>query len=123
RINFNGWKHRTFKPVDIFWLVKSIQKILKKFQSFEAFWQDCYHIAREENKHLLTIFHHKFFSYCTQIPKRTYKHLAYPGKKSSCKRLCMFLRWMIRKNSPVDPGLMDFMPPSELFIPLDVHSA
>jgi uncharacterized protein (TIGR02757 family) len=35
----------------------------------------------------------------------------------------MYLRWNIRKQSPVDTGLMDFMPESELMIPLDVHVA
>lgn len=35
----------------------------------------------------------------------------------------MFLRWVIRKDSPVDPGMMNFMEPSELIIPLDVHVA
>ena len=38
------------------------------------------------------------------------------------KRMCMYLRWMIRKE-PVDLGIWDFMPTSELFIPLDVHVA
>lgn len=33
----------------------------------------------------------------------------------------MFLRWMVRRNSPVDLGIWSFLKPSELFIPLDVH--
>lgn len=123
RVNFEGWKHRTFKPVDIYWLVKSLQKVLEEFGSFEAFWQRCYHKAKESDKNILTVFHYDFFSYYPQIPKRTYKHIAHPAKNSSCKRLCMFLRWVIRQNSAVDPGMMHFMQPSELFIPLDVHAA
>ena len=38
------------------------------------------------------------------------------------KRMCMFLRWMVRKG-PVDFGIWDFMPISDLLIPLDVHVA
>lgn len=41
--------------------------------------------------------------------------------KSACKRLCMFLRWMCRKGSPVDFGLWDVCDPRNLIIPLDTH--
>ncbi len=44
-----------------------------------------------------------------------------PKNKGAMKRLNMFLRWMIRKNSPVDIGIWSFLDPSELLIPLDVH--
>lgn len=40
---------------------------------------------------------------------------------SACKRLCMFLRWMVRKNSPVDLGVWRNVNPKDLIIPLDVH--
>lgn len=41
--------------------------------------------------------------------------------KSVCKRLCMFLRWMCRPNSPVDFGLWTICDPRNLIIPLDTH--
>jgi len=47
--------------------------------------------------------------------------LSNPKNKGAMKRLNMFLRWMIRKNSPVDIGVWSFLDPSELLIPLDVH--
>lgn len=43
--------------------------------------------------------------------------------KSVCKRLNMFLRWMCRRNSPVDLGIWSFIPQSSLLIPLDTHVA
>ncbi len=43
-------------------------------------------------------------------------------KGSAMKRMCMYLRWMVRKG-PVDFGLWDFMPASDLYIPLDTHVA
>lgn len=47
------------------------------------------------------------------IPKNTH---------SSCKRLCMFLRWMVRDNSPVDLGLWsDFIDKRTLIVPMDTH--
>lgn len=45
-----------------------------------------------------------------------------PKKGGAMKRMCMFLRWMVRKG-PVDFGIWDFMPTSDLYIPLDVHVA
>jgi uncharacterized protein (TIGR02757 family) len=54
---------------------------------------------------------------------RTKKHIADPLKGSSAKRINMFLRWMVRKdNQGVDFGIWDDITPSQLFIPLDVHS-
>lgn len=43
-------------------------------------------------------------------------------KGSAMKRMCMYLRWMVRKGS-VDFGLWNFMPASDLYIPLDTHVA
>lgn len=43
------------------------------------------------------------------------------GKNSANKRIHMFLRWMVRTNSPVDLGIWSWYPQSELLIPLDVH--
>ena len=43
-------------------------------------------------------------------------------KGSAMKRMCMFLRWMVRKG-PVDFGIWNFMDTSELLMPLDVHVA
>ena len=41
---------------------------------------------------------------------------------SSCKRLCMFLRWMVRDNSPVDLGIWsNIIDKRTLIIPLDTH--
>ncbi len=43
------------------------------------------------------------------------------GRTSANKRLHMFLRWMVRTNSPVDLGLWSWYPASSLIIPLDTH--
>ena len=42
--------------------------------------------------------------------------------KSACKRVCMFMRWMVRQGSPVDLGLWaDFIDRRTLIVPLDTH--
>ena len=55
-------------------------------------------------------------------PNRTRKHIATPERNSTCKRLNMFLRWMVRKDkNGVDFGIWKKIKPSQLLIPLDVH--
>ncbi len=57
------------------------------------------------------------------IAVRTRKHIADAGKGAAAKRLCMFLRWMVRSsNRGVDFGLWNSMSPADLIIPLDVHT-
>ncbi len=52
------------------------------------------------------------FENCKIVPK---------GKNSANKRVNMFLRWMVRQNSPVDLGLWNWISPADLIIPLDTH--
>lgn len=117
-----GFKHRTFKAIDIYWMIKTIQSILLTHGTFEGFWEYCQSIAMSQQRELIAIFHEQFFSFHPDIPQRTRKHISNPEKNSSCKRLYMYLRWCIRKSN-VDLGTMKFITPSELKIPLDVHVA
>ncbi len=62
-----------------------------------------------------------FYKNCPNDPQAGFRHLLPDASNmGSCKRLNMFLRWMIRK-SDVDFGLWKFIDKSELLIPLDVH--
>jgi len=119
---FDTFKHRTFKPIDIYWLIKILQSILKKFQDFESFWEACYQKSEKESRELIAIFHEEFFAQQSESAQRTRKHISNPEKNSTCKRLYMYLRWCLRPG-PVDLGIWRFMPISELKIPVDVHVA
>ena len=120
---FRRFKHRTFKPIDMHGLVLTLQEIYRRYPDLEAFWQECYLDGKKEKRPFLGIFNERFFSLSPDLAPRTRKHVSNPENGSPCKRLYMFLRWTIRKNSPVDPGIWSFMPQSELQIPLDVHVA
>ena len=50
------------------------------------------------------------------------KHIANPGSNSACKRLHLALRWLVRREGPVDLGLWKDISPSSLYIPLDLHT-
>lgn len=55
-------------------------------------------------------------------PERTLKHIPNPGRSSPCKRMNMFLRWMVRKDDQnIDFGIWKGIQASALLIPLDIH--
>ncbi|HQT23552.1 MAG: TIGR02757 family protein [Sphingobacteriales bacterium 17-39-43] len=69
----------------------------------------------------LNSFRNYFFS-LPDFPARTKKHISSPSQKSTCKRLNMFLRWMVRKDDRgVDFGLWNSIRPSDLICPTDLH--
>ena len=71
----------------------------------------------------LNAFHTYFFS-MPDAPERTRKHIPSPQRGSTCKRLNMFLRWMVRKDQcGVDFGIWKKIKPSTLICPVDVHVA
>ncbi|MGK6353208.1 TIGR02757 family protein [Parapedobacter sp. DT-150] len=62
-----------------------------------------------------------FFS-LPDYPARTRKHISAPQQHSACKRLNMFLRWMVRQDDRgVDFGLWTRLTPAQLICPCDVH--
>ncbi|WP_207420521.1 TIGR02757 family protein [Desertivirga brevis] len=75
----------------------------------------------EEIEAALNHFRKYFFS-LPDSPGRTVKHVSAPSQKSTCKRLNMFLRWMVRQDKKgVDFGIWKRMKPSNLICPCDLH--
>jgi uncharacterized protein (TIGR02757 family) len=71
---------------------------------------------------MLNQFRNNFFAITPDYPARTQKHIAAPSQKSACKRINMFLRWMVRDDAQgVDFGLWKNIKPSQLICPIDVH--
>lgn len=61
-------------------------------------------------------------AFCSYFNEVGQTHIIPQNTQSSCKRLCMFLRWMVRKDSPVDLGLWnDIIDQRTLIMPLDTH--
>lgn len=120
---FSSFRHRTFKPADIHSILSALQQIYAYYHDFEAYWKKCYQNGSELHRPFLAVFHEEFFTMSDDFEYRTRKHISNPENGSTCKRLYMFLRWMIRKDSPVDSGIWNFMPASQLRIPFDVHVA
>ncbi|MFT4093325.1 MAG: TIGR02757 family protein [Niabella sp.] len=125
---FVKFAHRTFNPTDLFHFFDYFQyhyKFLKETTLETAFTK---HLEKRaaHTEAALTGFHYSFFSeeHFPDYPRRTIKHIASPAKKSACKRLNMFLRWMVRSSAHgVDFGIWKNINPSQLVCPLDVHVA
>ena len=122
RKRFLNFKHRTFQATDTLYFLAFLQQHYGQHESLEeAFIPYGKQGEQFTVKESLTHFHNVFFS-LPYAPKRTQKHVATPARKSTCKRLNMFLRWMVRKdNKGVDFGIWNKIKPEQLYIPLDVH--
>lgn len=114
------FKHRTFNTTDLLYFISFLQQHYKKQDSLE----DALVIPKEKEIEIRLIRFHEYFFSLEDAPARTRKHIATPYKGSSCKRLNMFLRWMVRKDKAgVDFGIWQKIKPSELICPIDLHVA
>lgn len=121
RERFLDFKHRTFQPLDTLYFLSFFQWFYQSHDSLETAFTNGIQKGDETIENGLIAFHELFFS-LPDAPQRTRKHVSTPKRKSSCKRLNMFLRWMVRSDEKgVDFGLWKNIKPSQLFIPLDVH--
>lgn len=117
-----GFKHRTFNDTDLLYFISFLNRHYSRFDSLEAAFT-----LQKENSPNWTLerglndFRTYFFS-LEDFPERTQKHIASPARKSTCKRINMFLRWMVRKDEKgVDFGVWEHIRMSELICPCDVH--
>ncbi|MGM9479548.1 TIGR02757 family protein [Pedobacter sp. GSP4] len=142
-----NFKHRTFNDTDLLYFIAFFKMHYSAFESLEqafipqndvfrsdylevvsnvgevgyasaACLSQQLHFSIEE---ALNHFRAYFFS-ITDFPSRTKKHISSPKQKSTCKRLNMFLRWMVRSDAKgVDFGIWNTLQPKDLICPCDVH--
>ena len=121
RKRFLVFKHRTFQPDDVIFLVDVLQCYYQRHESLEDAFVLSMDAKDEDVFNGLTGFYLMIFDH-PHVMERTRKHIATPEQKSACKRLNMFLRWMVRKDDKgVDFGLWNRISPSQLIVPLDLH--
>jgi uncharacterized protein (TIGR02757 family) len=114
---FLSFTHRTFQPTDALYFIEILSRHYRLHDSLEELF-----ITTEPNMEVrLNQFAERFFS-LENAPNRTRKHVPSPARKSTCKRINMFLRWMVRQDDRgVDFGLWKQIAPAELVCPIDVH--
>ncbi len=116
-INRISFVHRTFNSYDLKFFIFSLKNIYLNHGGLERVFL----LKRNEDKMFESINRFREIFFSIEYPKRTLKHISNPLKKSSCKRINMFLRWMVR-DCNVDLGLWKNIPTSKLSCPLDTHS-
>lgn len=111
------FRHRTFNLTDLLYFIEFFKSHYSIHDSLEmAFTRE-----GDTIESMLKGFHRYFFS-LEYISERTRKHVATPERGSTCKRLNMFLRWMVRNdNKGVDFGIWKDISPSILVCPIDLH--
>ncbi len=121
RKRFLSFKHRTFQAIDTLYFLEFLQQFYRRNDSLEAAFLTPKLTDAKTIEPALIHFQEQFFS-LPNAPQRTQKHIATPSRNSTCKRLNMFLRWMVRKDEKgVDFGCWQNIKPSQLLMPLDVH--
>lgn len=115
KINFT---HRTFNSIDLQFFIRSLKNIYKNHNCLENIF-----ISKYKSEFMfdgISNFREVFFS--IDHEKRTEKHISNPKKGSCCKRINMFLRWVVRDDENVDFGIWKKIKKSKLSCPLDLHS-
>jgi uncharacterized protein (TIGR02757 family) len=116
---FKDFKHRTFNLTDTLYFIHFLRHHFQKHDSLlNAFG------IQPEDENIgpgLIQFQQNFFG-LPEAPHRTRKHIPTPERKSTCKRLSMYLRWMVRKDGKgVDFGLWQSVRMDQLICPCDLH--
>jgi uncharacterized protein (TIGR02757 family) len=120
----DGFVHRTFQPIDARWLTTNLSAALARYGSMERLF--AVHLpgdAAEDESPVGDMLQGVSTTLLTMhdgTPQRLRKHLARPEAGSACKRLNMYLRWMVRPG-PVDFGHWTCLDPADLMLPVDVH--
>jgi len=118
-----SFKHRTFNTTDLLYFIEFFKTHYSQSDSLETAFTRSFSKKDPNITRSLNGFYDYFFS-LPDVPRRTMKHIAAPAKKASCKRLNMYLRWMVRSDKQgVDFGIWKKISPAQLVIPLDLHVA
>lgn len=118
--SLSSFVHRTFNGADFRDFVLSLRRMEMQYGGIGAFFEQRYALTRNLER-VLADFREEFLS--SPHDAHCEKHLSSVVKGSACKRLCMYLRWMVRHDSRgVDFGEWRTIPMSALRLPLDVHA-
>ena len=118
-INFN---YRFAKENDVIEILKILSKLYNSNETIRTLFRYGYEQKSDIKGMLQVVTDYFYLNSTDNVGEGFYFMLANPKNNGAMKRLNMFLRWLVRKP-PVDFGLWDFIPTSELLIPLDTHVA
>ena len=113
---FKGFKHRFANGDHLAALLQGAKNVIDQYGSLN----DCFvHSVSDDDRTVIPALN--CFATALRVGNSNPGHLiALPEKGSACKRMNLYLRWMVRKDR-VDPGGWHGVPVSKLIIPLDTH--
>ncbi|MGZ5492631.1 MAG: TIGR02757 family protein [Thermoanaerobaculia bacterium] len=125
---FAGFAHRFHKTAELCALFDRMARVIRKYGSLGALFRECYDERDEDIGPSLARFVDVILSRedgegsgrGSPITKSLRYLLTSPDDGSACKRMNLFLRWMVRRTPP-DLGIWDFVDPAKLVVPLDTH--
>lgn len=114
---FSDFKHRFTTGEDMTWMLLGLKQTLEEYGSLHAAFFE----ALDEKEDTVLPALTRFVSLLRKTgPMTRNSLLPSPEKGSACKRLNLFLRWMVREDN-VDPGGWGRIPKTKLIVPLDTH--
>jgi len=126
RARFAGFAHRFHKTPDLVAFLGCVANVIREHRSIGAFFEKCYDANDPDIGPTLA----RFVDGARQqirsdgLSARRLPSLQYlltsPEDGSACKRMNLYLRWMVRRTSP-DLGLWTFVDPAKLVMPVDTH--
>lgn len=122
--NLKGLEYRFSKDYDIIPIFEILNKLYTESNGLQELFSYSFSSDRgDKYDHFLDKVIDYFYARAPKNAGQGFYHMIpNPKKGGAMKRMNMFLRWMVRKSS-VDIGIWNFMKPSDLYIPLDVHVA
>lgn len=117
-----GFNYRFAKDFDIIEIFNILKKLYRSNESLRKLFEYGYKSDNNISSMLQVVVDYFYSNVENTVGMGFYHLIPNPTNGGAMKRMNMFLRWMVRKP-PVDLGLWDFIPASELLIPLDVHVA
>ena len=116
----SSYVHRTFNGGDFQDFVRALRHIVSQWGSIGGYFESHYEECGDLRK-VLSDFRRDF--HAVDHNPHSEKHLSSIDKGAACKRLFMYLRWMVRRDDRgVDFGLWQRIPMSALYMPLDLHT-
>lgn len=124
---WSDFNHRFTKGVDIEIIARFLKDILSSYGSIESCFLDCPSKSLEDrlSRFVNRIWESSFMYDRKKLFKERKRNLKYllsdPKRGSACKRLNLFLRWVVRPKDGIDLGIWTQVSPSELILPVDTH--
>ena len=120
---YKNFSYRFHKENELKIFLQLLAEVYRRYHSLKKLFQKHYRAKDENISESLSSFVDEILSFDASAKNNSKITFLFssPRRASSCKRMNLFLRWMVRRGDKLDLGFWDFVSPSQLVIPLDTH--